>query len=587
MKFLRNLLASVLGCFIALGVLFFMFIIFISLAGSQDNVVTVPDKAILEVSIDKPLSDYGGKFDFTDFGMKFEKYDGLNHYLAAIKNAKNDDKIKGISINSNYLPAGMAQTKALRDALEDFKTSGKFVYAYGDFYSQKDYYLASVADSVFVNPVGDIDFKGLSSEVLFFKDLQEKSGVKFEVIRHGKYKSAVEPFLSNEMSPDNRHQISELLFSVWNSMLDGIAETRGLESDRLNDIADTLGARTPAMALEVNLVDRIAYFDEYETSLKNAGALEQDKDVEYVSLREYAEYAAKKSKKSGKDKIAVIYAEGEIVYGEGGKELVGQGIVVKALKKAREDDKVKAIVLRINSPGGSALASDIIWREIEITKRNKPVVVSMGNLAASGGYYIASGADKIYAEPNTITGSIGVFGMLPNFKELADRMGIHSEYVTTNEQSLGYSVFQPLSEDYERVTRESIENIYSTFVGHVADGRDMTREEVDAIGQGRVWSGTEALEIGLVDEIGGLEDAVAYAAETGGTTDYTIQDFPVYTTSVQDIMDKFIGVSIGKTKEEILKEEIGEQAYRVLQNIKVLSAQKGAQARMPFELIIR
>ncbi|MGS2762221.1 signal peptide peptidase SppA [Sinomicrobium sp. M5D2P9] len=586
MKFLRNLLASVLGCFIALGVLFFMFLIFVSLAGSQDNVITVRDKSVLEIGIDQPLRDYGGKFDFTDFGMKYEKYDGLNHILEAIEQAKTDTKIKGISISSSYLPAGMAQTKAIRNALNDFKSSGKFVYAYGDFYSQKDYYLASVADSVFVNPVGDIDFKGLSTEVLFFKDLQEKSGIKLEVIRHGKYKSAVEPFLDNKMSAENRHQISELLLSVWNSMLEDISDSRGILPDSLNSIADDLGARTPAMALYAKLIDRIAYFDEYESSLKLASGIKQDEKLECISMREYSEYAAKKVKKTGKDKIAVIYAEGEIVYGEGSKDYVGQGIIVKALKKAREDDKVKAIVLRINSPGGSALASDIIWREVEITKKDKPVVVSMGNLAASGGYYIASGADKIFAEPTTITGSIGVFGMLPNFKELADRMGIHAEHVVTNDQALGYSIFQPLSEEYAEVTKESIENIYSTFIGHVADGREMTEEEVDFIAQGRVWSGTEALEIGLVDEIGGLEKAVEYAAEVGGTKEYTVQDFPVYTTNIQDIMDKFIGVSIGRSKEEILKEEIGEQAYQILQKIKVLSGQKGVQARLPFELIM-
>ncbi|MGS2737767.1 signal peptide peptidase SppA [Sinomicrobium sp. M5D2P17] len=586
MKFLRNLLASILGCIIALGVLFFMFLIFVSLAGSQDNTITVRDKSVLEIGIDQPLKDYGGKFDFTDFGMKYEKYDGLNHMLEAIEQAKTDTKIQGISINSSYLPAGMAQARAIRNALNDFKSSGKFVYAYGDFYSQKDYYLASVADSVFVNPVGDIDFKGLSSEVLFFKDLQEKTGVKLEVIRHGKYKSAVEPFLDNKMSPENRHQISELLFSVWNSMLEDISDSRSIVPDSLNSIADDLAARTPIMALNAKMIDRIAYFDEYESSLKLAGGIKEDEKLEYISMQEYAEYAAKKVKKTGKDKIAVIYAEGEIVYGEGGKDYVGQGIIIKALKKARKDDKVKAIVLRINSPGGSALASDIIWREVEITKRDKPVVVSMGNLAASGGYYIASGADKIFAEPTTITGSIGVFGMLPNFKELADRMGIHAEHVVTNNQALGYSVFQPLSEEYAEVTKESIENIYSTFINHVADGREMTEEEVDSIAQGRVWSGAEALEIGLVDEIGGLEKAVEYAAEVGGTKEYTVQDFPVYTTNIQDIMDKFIGVSIAKSKEDILKEEIGEQAYQILQKIKVLSRQKGVQARLPFELIM-
>lgn len=587
MKFLRNLLASILGCLVAFGVLFLMLLIFAALAGSQENVINVSRNSILEIGLNEPLKDYGGRFDFTDFGMKFEKYDGLNHILEAIKKAKADDDIKGISIKSSYLPAGMAQVRAIRDAVKDFKTSGKFVYAYGDFYTQKDYYLASVADSVFVNPVGDIEFKGLASEVLFFKDLQEKSGVKLEVIRHGKYKSAVEPFLDNKMSPENREQISELLSSVWNSMLEDIAASRKVHTDALDVIADDLDARTPPKALEAQLIDRIAYIDEYETSLKNACGLGDEDDLKYVATAEYAEYVAKKNKKAGKDRIAVIFAEGDIVYGEGSKDYVGQGLITKALKKAREDDKVKAIVLRVNSPGGSALASDIIWREIEITKEEKPVIVSMGNLAASGGYYIAAGADRIFAEPNTITGSIGVFGMLPNFKQLADRWGINAEQVVTNKQALGYSVFEPLSEEYREVTKESIENVYDTFVGHVAEGRDMSTDEVDRIAQGRVWSGREALEIGLVDEIGGLGDAIGYAAETAGTKEYAVENYPVYTTSINEIMDKFIGVSVTRSTESALKEEIGEEAYGILQKIKVLSQQKGVQARLPFELIVR
>ncbi|RAV27921.1 signal peptide peptidase SppA [Sinomicrobium soli] len=586
MKFLRNLLASILGCVIAFGVFFVMFLIFISLAGSQEKAISVPETSVLLLEIDKPLKDYGGKFDFTDFGVNFEQYDGLNRILRAIDAAAEDDRIKGISIRNNYLPAGMAQTGALREALEAFKASGKFVYAYGDVYAQKDYYLASVADSVFVNPVGDIDFKGLASEVLFFKDLQEKTGVKLEVIRHGKYKSAVEPFLDNEMSPQNREQISELLFSLWNTMVEDISVSRGLSAGTLNTLADTLGARTPDMALRAGLVDRIAYLDEYESSLKAACGLEADKDLEYVELRDYSEYAARQSSAYGKDRIAVVYAEGEIVYGDGNKDLVGQGIILESLQKAREDDRVKAVVLRINSPGGSALASDIIWREVAVTKKEKPVVVSMGNLAASGGYYIAAGADKIYAEPTTITGSIGVFGMLPNVKELAGRMGINAEHVVTNSQALGYSAFQPLSEAYRKVTTESIEHIYETFVHHVAEGRDMKVEDVDAIAQGRVWSGAEAVEIGLVDEIGGLNEAVAYAAGEAGTEAYVTVDYPVYSTSIQDVMDKFIGVSVTKGREQILREEIGEEGYRVLQAIRVLAQQKGVQARLPYELVV-
>ena len=592
MNFLRNLLASIIGTVIGLGILFMIFLIVISvsmagLAEGESELVVVKSNSVLELHLNEPLRDYGGQFILKDFNFKSEEFNGLNAILRAIEYAGTDDKIKGISIASTYLTGGTAQVKAVRDALMEFKESGKFVYAYGDYYMQKDYYLASVADSVFINPVGEIDFRGLSSEVLFFKDLQEQTGVKMEVIRHGKYKSAVEPFLSDEMSDENREQITELLVSMWSSVLKDISESRNISVSELDTIADNLGARTPKLAALNKLVDKVGYFDEYESLLKNAIGIANDEEINYVEIYDYAEHAKKRIKTIGKDKIAVIYAEGEIQYGKGNHEIIGQGVMMEALREAKDDEDVKAIVLRVNSPGGSALASDIIWREVEMTKKVKPVVVSMGNVAASGGYYIAAGAERIFAEPSTITGSIGVFGIVPNISELAGKWGINAEQVNTNKNSTLYSAFEPVTEEFKDFAQQSIEDVYQTFIQKVSDGRNLPVEKVDSIAQGRVWSGEQAKQLGLVDEIGGLEEAVAYAAELGETSEYEMQDYPVFENSLEEIFGSFTGIRMSQTKEEIIKEEIGEEAYKMFKDIKSFSKLKGVQARMPFEMNIK
>ncbi|MGB5646229.1 MAG: signal peptide peptidase SppA, partial [Muriicola sp.] len=416
MNFLRNLLAAILGTLIAFGIMFFMFLIFISLANVEEGVV-VKNKSVLELQFDDPINDYTGSNEADPFAGLFDQAMGLDDIIHAIAVAKNDEKIEGISLKSQFVMAGWSQTQAIREAIRDFKESGKFVYAYADLYMQKDYFLASVADSVFLNPVGNMDFRGLSAEVLFFKELQEKTGVKMEVIRHGKYKSAVEPFLENSMSEANRTQIKELLSSLWGSIVEDIATDRDINTDDLNRIADTLGGRNPQYAKQTGLVDDLLYMDQYEGVLKKASGRTENESLQYIGLSDYMKEASKKILNKGSDRIAVIYAQGEIMYGEGGPSYIGQGIINDALIKARKDKKVKAVVLRVNSPGGSALTSDIIWREIELTKKEKPVIVSMGDVAASGGYYIAVGADKIFAEPTTITGSIGVFGTIPNISE--------------------------------------------------------------------------------------------------------------------------------------------------------------------------
>ena len=584
MKFLRNLLAAIIGCLIAFGIIFMMLFVFASIIGNVEDTISIKKNSILELQLQQPISDYVGDNTLDPFaGAFFAQSQGLDEILHAITIAKNDEDIKGISINNNFIIAGLAQTQAIRKALEDFKKSGKFIYTYGDFYMQKDYYLASVADSIFLNPVGALDFRGLSSEVLFFKDFQEKTGVKMEVIRHGKYKSAVEPFIANEMSEANRTQIKELISSLWSSMVEDISNGRNILAKDLNVIADTLGGRSPEYAKLSGLIDDVIFYDQYEQKLKNAVGSQLNKDLNIVSLSDYVIRSNKKVIRNGKDKIAVVFAQGEILYGEGGPNVIGQGIINKAIIKAKEDKDIKAIVLRVNSPGGSALTSDIIWREIELAKKKKPVIVSMGNVAASGGYYIAVGADKIFAEPTTVTGSIGVFGTVPNMAELAGEIGINAEQVGTNKNSVEYSFFEPMTDDFRNLVQESIESTYDTFLQRVSQGRNISMAVADSLAQGRVWSGVDAKRLGLIDELGNLEDAIAEAAKMAELTEYGVKKFPRYKSGLERFMEDLGGAS-AKVKQDFIEDEIGAEAYSILKQVKSAMKQQGVQARMPFIL---
>ncbi len=588
MKFLRNLLAAIMGTLIAFGIMFVMFLLFISLIGNTEDSVYVKRNSILELQLQRPISDYVGDNALDPFTGIFQHPQGLDEILHAITVAKEDDDISGISLNNNFILAGLAQTQAIRKALGDFKKSGKFVYAYADFYAQKDYYLASAADSVFMNPVGALDFKGLSSEVLFFKDLQEKTGIKMEVIRHGKYKSAVEPFIANEMSEANRTQIKELIGSLWNSMVEDISDTRDILPQDLNTIADTLGGRTPEFAMETGLIDNVIFYDQYENKLRKAVDVASNRELNVVMLDDYVFRSNKKGINKGDDKVAVVFAQGEILYGEGGPDIIGQGLLTEAIREARDDEKVKAIVLRVNSPGGSALTSDIIWREIELAKEKKPVVVSMGNVAASGGYYISVGADKIYAEPTTITGSIGVFGAVPNIHGLAEDIGINAEQVGTNENSVEYSLFEPMTDDFRKVVKEGIESTYQTFLSRVSQGRNMSVAEADSLAQGRVWSGVDAQRVGLIDKLGNLEDAIAEAAQLAELKKegYGIKKLPKYKSGFERFIEDLGGAG-AQAKQDFIEDEIGAEAYSLLKKVKSALEQKGVQARMPFVLDVK
>ncbi|SHF81182.1 signal peptide peptidase SppA [Flavobacterium defluvii] len=585
MKFLGNVIATVIGIFVFIMLFFFGVILIGAIFGSDDK-VSVKNDSVIELDLKQIENDYAGKYKdpwVTVFSDK--KGVGLTDVINAIEAAKTDDNIKGISILNDQSSLGLAQYKDLRNALENFKKSGKFVWAYANGYSQKEYYLNSVANVVYINPAGDLDFKGLSSEVMFFKDFQEKSGIHMEVIRHGKYKSAVEPFLENKMSDANREQITALLNSIWSTVCSDISKSRNIPVEKLNEIANGLLARTPEMAKKQHLVDIVAYEDVYHNAIRKALKVKEDEDYNKISILDYTQNNITTALTNVADnQIAIIYAQGEIASGEGDVNVIGEGSMRRSLQEARKNEDVKAIVLRIDSPGGSALTSDLIWREIEITKKVKPVIVSMGNYAASGGYYIACNADKIFAENNTITGSIGVFGVLPNFTPLANKLGINTEQVKTHENSANYSPFVPVDEKFKAFTLEGVEQIYKTFVTHVAEGRKMTFDQVDAIAQGRVWSGSEAVKIGLVDKIGGLNDAIAEAARMAKIKDYNTQNYPEYEKTFGDLMGS---LPFAQSKEAFIKEEIGEENYMLIEQVKRLQRQKGVQAMMPFGINIK
>jgi protease-4 len=585
MKFLRNLLATILGVFIAIGIMFFILIGIGSSISSSEKVV-VKSNSVLELDFGNVVKDdYSVTNPFEGLIGGDSDVMSLHQIIAAIENAKTDDNIKGISISNTDINAGIAQIQAVRDKLVDFKESGKFITAFSDFYSQRNYYLSSVADTMYINPTGSVDLKGLGAEILFYKDFEDKYGIKMEVIRHGKYKSAVEPFIANKMSDANREQMTELLMSIWSKFKGDIATSRGMSVEEIDKIADNLLGRNADLAMQNNLINGSKYEDEYDALLKTKLGVEDDKKINTVSLSDYIKSGKGRIKSSSKDKIAVIYAQGEIKYGKGDETYIGQEVIIKALRKAVKDKNVKAIVLRVNSPGGSALASELIWRELELTKKEKPLIVSMGNYAASGGYYISCNADKIFAEPTTITGSIGVFGALPNFSKMVNDIGINAEQVQTNKQSIGYSVFEPINDDFKNVVQESIEDIYTTFINHVAAGRNMSPKDVDTIAQGRVWTGTQALEKGLVDELGNLDDAVAYAAEKANITEYKVRSYPHYKKDLDDAFKGMPFMSVDKAK--LIENELGKENYLIYKSMKQFSELKGIQTRIPFMIDIK
>lgn len=583
MSFFKNLISSALGTFIALGLLFVFMLVFI--AGSvavleeEGEAVDVDDNSVLVFDMKVPIQDRAPQpFSFANaLELDPEAY-GLNTILPAIEYAAEDDRISGISIQNMYALGGISNMAALRGALKKFKESGKFIYAYGDFFNQADYYLASVADSIFVHPEGLVNFRGLSAEVLYFKSAQEKSGISMEVIRNGKYKSAVEPFLDDNMSAENREQIQSYMNSIWANLVIDISESRRLSTKELNARADKLSGLTAQRALDAALIDGVATRRAYEEKIEIAV---NDDDVAFTDFTDYIRVAGGRKGK-GPNRIAVVYAQGEIQYGEGSTEIIGQEKIIRALRKIGKKKNIKAVVLRVNSPGGSALASELIWEEIEHLKKTKKVVVSMGNVAASGGYYIAANADEIVAEPTTITGSIGVWGILPNVNRLAKRWGINAEQVTTNKQALQYSPFEPLGNATREEVKVGINQVYQTFLTRVAKGRNMSKAQVHEIAQGRVWSGAEAKEIGLVDHLGGLETALARAAALAEIEDYKTIAYPKFEEDFESILEELFSGPFGKLTAQLPP----EVALWLRQKDILHNPANRIQARLPYTLNI-
>ncbi len=585
--------ASMLGFGLTIFLVVVLFIASISalVAGAEDNEAPrIAKNSILHIQFknaiqDRPSNNPFENIDFNTFENKTPL--SLKNILDNIKKAKSNDDIKGIYLDISSLQANMASVEEIRNTLIDFKESGKFIVSYSENFGQIDYYLSSVADEIYLNPAGEMTFKGLSAQLMFFKDMLGRLEIDMQVIRHGKFKSAIEPFIREDMSEANREQVSTLVNTLWNHMTANISSARNISTEQLNTIADELLIRSAKDAKQYKLVDDLMYEDEVLAALKEKVGLEDDKTLTTIALQKLTKVKAtqiegSKLKLNSKNSVAVIFAEGEIVSGKSREGTMGSETIASAIKKARLNKKVKAIVLRVNSPGGSALASDVMWREVVLAKAEKPVIVSMGGVAASGGYYISCAADKIFAEASTITGSIGVFGLIPNMKGMFNnKLGINIDRVNTNEFSDGLTPFRPLEVKEREALKSMIEDIYGDFTQKVADGRGMTQAAVDSIGQGRVWTGLNAVEIGLVDKIGGLDDAIAAAVEAAELEDYRIKELP----EQEDPFEKILKEFSNEVKFQILGEDIGK-AEHYYRNIKSVISTRGVYTRLPVDIII-
>jgi protease-4 len=583
MSFGKAFLASLLAVLVSGIVILLIFfgIIGAMVSGLEPSPLIVKKNTVLKMSFDLPIGDVSyTSFNQSSFDLNQKL--GLNDILNGIKVAKTDDKIKGIYLNITNLNAGIATIKEIRDALEDFQNSGKFIMAYHENYSKATYYLSSVAKEVYVYPSGTFDFLGLGSEQFFLKGALEKLEVEMQIIRgsNNKFKSAVEPLMYTEMSEANREQTQKYLDALWHEMLVSIEKSRGVSINRLNEIADSAYIQKSGQAVDYKLADGVKYYDEIIALLASKVELNKDGEVELFS---FSKYAKKKAKHTKKGNIAIIMAEGSIVDGEGEIGEIGGNSMSALVREARLDTTIKAVVLRVNSPGGSALASDIIWREIILTKAVKPVVVSMGDVAASGGYYIACAADKIYASPNTITGSIGVFGVIPFTGDLLkNKLGVTIDRVQTNQHSI-LSFNKRLTTEEFTIIQKGVDDIYADFIGKVANGRGMKSTQVDSIGQGRVWAGSDAINIGLVDEFGGMDAAIADAASRVNISTENIE-VKVYSTAKTDPMIEALLALQEKesTTTSVKASALQTKVMDMLNFAKSIESNAGIQARLPY-----
>lgn len=581
---MRNFLKMFLAAFVALIVFavisLFFFVAWISSMASSGKEV-VGNKAVLVIDLSVPFQEKMQQNPLAAFGAD-NQYDipGLYDVIRLINTARSDSSVKGILVKANDNSNGFAASEEIRQAIAGFKSSGKFVIAYGDMISQKAYYIASVADKVYCNPKGTVDWRGLDLQMVYLKGTLDKLEIEPQIFYAGKFKSATEPFREKKMTEPNRVQTTEIMNDIYGNFLSGIAESRKIDTATLKRLADGNMVQFSQDALRHKLVDGLKYDDEVKDEIRGRIKLDKDDNINFVNIEKYAKAVNYKS--SGRDRIAVIYAEGDIVYGKGEDGQIGSNTYANLIRKARQDKSVKAIVLRINSGGGSSLASENIWREMTLARKEKPVVVSFGDVAASGAYYLACNADSIFAQPNTITGSIGVFALIPNMQQFFNnKLGMTFDGVKTGPNADAYSVTQPLSPAQKTYIQNEIDTIYHDFKSRVAEGRKLDMAYVDSIGQGRIWSGGRAVGLKLVDRIGGMQDALDCAARMSKTKEYRLKEYP----ESKGFFDKLFGGYAQTYKSKAVKEELGEDGVKLYQTIRRMKAMVGtSQARIPFEL---
>lgn len=585
--FLKFTLATVTGIIISSVVLFFISILVVfSMVSSSESKTQVRKNSVMMLDLNGTLTERSQENPL-DFLMKEDyKTYGLDDILSSIRKAKENEDIKGIYIQATSLGAGFASLEEIRDALKDFKESGKFIVAYGDTYTQNLYYLSSVADKVLLNPQGMLEWRGLAATPMFFKDLLEKIGVEMQIFKVGTYKSAVEPFISTEMSPANREQVNVYLSSIWGQITSSVAESRNLSVEALNKEADRMLMFYPAEeSVKNGLVDTLIYKNDVRDYLKNMVGIDKDDNMPVLGIQDMINVKKNVPRDKSGNVIAVYYAYGEIDGGSSAStdEGINSEKVIKDLRKLKDDENVKAVVLRVNSPGGSAYGSEQIWYAVNQLKKEKPVIVSMGDYAASGGYYIACNADTIVAEPTTLTGSIGIFGMMPNAKGLTEKLGVNFDVVKTNPYADFGNLTRPMNDGEKGLMQMYVNKGYELFLTRCSDGRGISMEELDKIAQGRVWTGSTAKELGLVDELGGLDKALEIAIAKAGVDAYTVMNYPKKEGFLESLMNTNPGNYI---KARMLNGKMND-VYRQFSIIENFDKIDRIQARVPFELNIQ
>jgi len=592
MNFFKVVLASAIGYIIAGVILLTLLIVtIIGIASSSSDQEELPSDAVLTLKLNYPIVDRvqdGNPLAALALLNPNEQTPlGLNDILSSIEKAKTDNNIKGIILDLTTFQAGYAKLTEVRNKLEEFKATGKFIYAYADYYYFPTYFMASVADSVFVNPEGEMAFNGMVAQVTFFAGALEKLGVNMQVVRAGKFKGAVEAYTRNNLSPENKEQIEIYINSVFNETLAKISKSRKIDVAKLKADADELKMKSVNDFKSNGYIDAVAYRDQFYSAMKKRMGVKDDHKVPLISEQKYAK--SLEDVGSGSDRIAVVYASGDIIGGKGDGTQIAADDLAETLKNVRLDNKVKAVVLRIDSRGGSSLASDIIWREAKLLSAAKPLIVSMSDVAASGGYYIATPASKIVAEPTTITGSIGVFGLIPNAQKLLnDKLGIEFEYVGTGKHSDIGRIDRDMTLEEREYIESIIDKIYDTFLSRVAEGRKMTKEQVHEVAQGRVWTGVMAKEVGLVDELGGLEKAIEIAAKEANLTEYKLKEYPKVQDQLELIVNKMTGNTSFQSKVKEMTKYTGFESYaHYLSEFEKFGTKHSVQAIMPFDISVK